>query len=112
LWPKGSLSCAACGYVRPRKQIETVSGELVELGFDKKATKDNKQNFYSELIYLAQQKNYNINWASHIYKQKFGVWPRKLKEYPRIASLETQNWVKKRNIAYSKRQRKVNAGIR
>ena len=115
LWPRSSSSCASCGYVRPKKQIETVSGELVELGFDKNAKKDDKQKFYSELIYIANEKNYNINWASHIYKQKFGVWPRGLQEYPRIASLETQKYVKHRTIAFSKRLKKMkvnNAGVR
>lgn len=115
LWGKGSLSCTLCGYVRPKKQIESVSGELVELGEKIRATMDVKQNFYSELIYIAQRKEYNINWAANKYREKFGVWPRGLQEHPRIASLETEKWVKHRNIAWSRRQNKMkvaNAGVR
>ena len=107
LWPKGSLSCASCGYVRPRKQIESLMGEMVELRAQSKSSMDVKQNFYSELIYIAQRKVYNINWAANKYREKFGVWPRGLKEHPRIASLETERWVKSRNIAWSKRQHKM-----
>jgi len=107
LWPKASLSCALCGYVRPRKQIESVSGELVELGFNSKVTMNDKQNFYSELIHIALRKEYNINWASNKYREKFGVWPKGLKDHPRIPSLDTERWVQHRNIAWSKRVRKM-----
>ena len=96
-----------CGFVRPRKQIEQVEGELIELGFDSRIPKELKQDFYSELIYIAQRKNYNINWASNKYREKFGVWPRGLKDYPRIPSETTERWVKHRNIAWSKRQNKM-----
>ena len=107
LWAKNALSCVVCGYVRERKQIEQVEGELVELGFDGRIPKEMKQDFYSELIYIAQRKNYNINWASNKYREKFGVWPRGLKDYPRIPSETTERWVKHRNIAWSKRQNKM-----
>jgi len=107
LWAKNALSCVVCGYVRERKQIEQVEGELIELGFDARIPKEIKQDFYSELIYIAQRKNYNINWASNKYREKFGVWPRGLKDYPRIPSETTERWVKHRNIAWSKRQNKM-----
>jgi len=107
LWAKNALSCVVCGFVRPRKQIEQVEGELIELGFDSRIPKELKQDFYSELIYIAQRKNYNINWASNKYREKFGVWPRGLKDYPRIPSETTERWVKHRNIAWSKRQNKM-----
>jgi len=109
LWPKNGISCPACGYVKKKKQIESVNGELVELGFDKSNNKQQKQNFYSELLYIAQNKNYNIHWASHKYREKFGVWPRGLEEYPRIPSIDTEKWVRHRNIAFGKRQNKMRA---
>jgi len=107
LWIKGSHSCASCGYVRPRRQIEAVEGELVELGFNGRVEKDVKQKFYSELLYIAQEKLYNPYWASNKYREKFGVWPRGLNEVRRVPSLETQKWVQHRNIAWSKRQNKM-----
>ena len=95
------------GYVRPRRQIEAVEGELVELGFNGRVEKDVKQKFYSELLYIAQEKLYNPYWASNKYREKFGVWPRGLNEVRRVPSLETQKWVQHRNIAWSKRQNKM-----
>jgi ribosomal protein L37E len=54
LWAKGSISCASCGYVRSRRQIEAVEGELIELGFNDRSDKTSKQDFYSELLYIAK----------------------------------------------------------
>jgi superfamily II DNA or RNA helicase len=107
LWPKHGISCPACGYVKKKRQIESVNGELVELGFNNVVNKQQKQNFYSELLYIAQHRNYNIHWASHKYREKFGVWPKGLEEYPRIASIDTEKWVRHRNIAFGKRQNKM-----
>ena len=106
LWPKGSDTCPACGYVKQKKQIEAVAGELIELGSMGKSDKGEKQVFYSELLYMAQQKNYNSNWASHKYREKFGVWPKGLAHITRIPSLTTINWVKHKNIAWVKGKQK------
>jgi superfamily II DNA or RNA helicase len=106
LWPKGSDTCHACGYVKQKKQIEAVAGELVELGSMGKSDKGEKQVFYSELLYMAEQKNYNSNWASHKYREKFGVWPKGLAHVTRIPSLTTINWVKHKNIAWVKGKQK------
>jgi superfamily II DNA or RNA helicase len=107
LWEKNSNTCVYCGYVRPIKQIEAVAGEMTELGIKENVSKEVKQNFYSELIYMAKDRKYNINWASNQYRAKFGVWPRGLSEEPRIPSLDTQNWVKHRTIAWVKRNQKM-----
>lgn len=105
LWVNHSNTCSYCGYVRPIKQIESVAGEMTELGI--KASKEDKQIFYSELISIAKNREYNINWASNQYRAKFGVWPRGLSEEPRTPSLATQNWVKHRTIAWVKRKQKM-----
>jgi len=108
LWPKNSQSCPACGYVRARTQIATVKGELFELkGQTQINNKQQQQDFYSELIYMANERNYNINWASNKFREKYGVWPNGFIQYPRIPSLETIKFVKHRNIVYAKRQNKM-----
>jgi len=107
LWAKNSLSCVICGYVKQRKQIEAVKGELIELGFDNKVPKEIKQEFYSELLHIAKQKEYNLYWASNKYRDRFGVWPRGLREITKIPSEATQKWIKHRNIIWSKRQNKM-----
>ena len=107
LWPSKSDSCPSCGYVRKaRNQVEAVAGRLEELASGIRVQKDDKQAFYSELIYIAKERNYNINWASHKYREKFGVWPRGLYEQPVSPSLKTLQWVKHKNLAWAKSKQK------
>lgn len=108
LWPKAAEACPACGHVRQRRnKVEAVAGRLEELQQGYKAPKDDRQGFYSELIYFASQRGYNPHWAAHKYREKFGMWPRGLSEAPRPTSLATQNWIKSRNIAWAKTQNKL-----
>jgi superfamily II DNA or RNA helicase len=106
LWPKNSDTCSACGHVRQkRNQVEAVAGVMEELVAGKKPKRDDKQMFYSELMYIANVHSYNPNWASHKYKEKFGVWPRGLKENPIPPSIGTRKWVKSKMIAWAKGRR-------
>jgi DNA repair protein RadD len=108
LWPKASEVCPSCGHVRQRRnKVEAVAGRLEELQQGYKAPKDDRQGFYSELIYFASQRGYNPNWAAHKYREKFGMWPRGLSVSPRPTSLATQKWIKSRNIAWAKTQNKL-----
>ena len=110
LWPTNSDICTNCGHVRKkRNHVDAVAGELHELFGTSRTMRDEKQTFYSELIYIAGQKNYNRGWASHKFKQKFGVWPRGLTEIGIPPTLKTVNWVKSRNIAWAKRIKGVRA---
>ena len=107
LWPKGTDTCPGCGHVRQkRNQVEAVAGEMVELSGNGKAIKDEKQGFYSELLYYARERNYTPNWASHKYREKFGVWPRGLNESAIPPSLKTLNWIRHKNIAWAKRNQR------
>ena len=58
-------------------------------------------------MYIAKDKNYNTNWASHKYREKFGVWPRGLYEVVKFPSLNTLKWIQHKNIAWAKKQNKV-----
>lgn len=102
LWPKGADSCPACGHVRQRRsQISAVAGELQELVANQ--NKFEKRDFYAELLYFANMRGYNPNWAAHKYREKFGVWPRGLDQSFMIpTSVKTQSWIKSRNIAFAK----------
>jgi superfamily II DNA or RNA helicase len=106
LWPPHADTCPSCGHVRQRRnQVSSVAGELVELAgnvtMDKKQS---KQTFYSELLYIAEERAYNPYWANHKYKEKFGVWPRGLNEIKMPPTLTTMNWVKSQNIRWQKRK--------
>jgi len=107
LWPKHSDTCASCGHVKQKKMLAWQAGELVALGDSVARNNGEKQFFYSELLHIAQEKNYNEGWVSHKYREKFGVWPRGLEHTPRIPSLTTLNWVRHKNIAWSKGQEKA-----
>ena len=108
VWPKATDTCPSCGYVRQkRSMVENVAGELHELEGTRTNTKLEKQKFYSELIYIANHKNYQRGWASNKYREKFGVWPKGLDEIPSPPSLKTVNWIKHKNIAWAKKQQKA-----
>jgi superfamily II DNA or RNA helicase len=105
LWPKNSDTCPACGHVRKRRNhVDSVAGELIELVAGVKARKDDKQIFYSELLYIAQQRSYNPNWASHKYREKFGVWPKGLADTTIPPSINTQKWIRSKDIQWAKRR--------
>lgn len=107
LWPKNSDTCPSCGFVKQKQnKIEAVPGELEELVAGIKAKKDDKQDFYSQLVFIAKEKNYNPHWASNIYREKFGVWPRGLKDNPIPPTITTKKWIQHRNIVWAKRQQK------
>lgn len=107
LWIKGSDTCTECGHVKKRMQFEAVAGEMLELTTHGRVEKDDKQSFYSELLYLAKEKNYNPHWADHKYKEKFGVWPRGLNYVTKMPTMNTMNWIKHKQIAYSKSMKKM-----
>jgi superfamily II DNA or RNA helicase len=107
LWPKGTDTCPNCGHIRQKSnEVHAVSGHLEELVAGVKVRKDDKQDFYSQLIFIANEKAYNPHWASHKYREKFGVWPRGLIEAPTPPTMATLKWIKSRNIRWSKGKNK------
>jgi DNA repair protein RadD len=107
LWPKGTDTCPNCGHIRQKQNaVHAVSGHLEELVAGVKVRKDDKQDFYSQLIFIANEKAYNPHWASHKYREKFGVWPRGLIEAPTPPTMATLKWIKSRNIRWSKGKNK------
>ena len=109
--------CPSCGFVFPPPQsdVEIIDGELVELGSNGekgKATKDEKQVFYSGLLWIAKDRNYSQGWAAHKYKDKFKVWPRGLDAIARFPDANVFNYVKHTNIRWAKAQHKLReAGV-
>ena len=100
------LTCPFCGHERkPVAGVETVDGDLIELTPKKaKATKADKERFWGMCLWLARQRSYSRGWASHKYKEKFGVWPRGLYDVPVEPDQAFLNWEKSRRIAFAKRR--------
>jgi superfamily II DNA or RNA helicase len=107
LWPAKADVCAACGHVRQRlAAIQSVPGEMEELGA---GNRDDRQKFYSQLLYISNDRGYNRGWAAHKYKERFGVWPRGLEEKTMVPDLKIMNWIRSRQIAWAKSQRRKTA---
>ena len=112
----GVLVCPVCGF-RAMTGENVEADETRELSAlkktkEKKLTKEDKQQFYSELKgYQAQRKlaikpisDGAISW---IYKNKTGVFPRGLHDMIKQPSPETLNYIKHRQIKFAK-SRKAN----
>ena len=102
--PRYMDTCAHCGYVREKKSlVQDVPGEMTEL---QTMSRENKQDFYSELIYYARLHGYKEGYAAVKYKEKFGVYPRGLQATPKETSAATAKWLRSRAIAWAKSRRK------
>jgi superfamily II DNA or RNA helicase len=111
LLPKES-DCPSCGYQFPPpvSNVAVHEGALAELGRKGKVGKyerDDKQAWYSGLLWIAKDRGYNKGWVAHKYKEAFGVWPKGLDERPEFPDATIFNWVKSRNIAWAKVQNKI-----
>ena len=103
LWTFPADTCGHCGFVKERKKnFDSVSGEMQELVGTVKSQRDNKQDFYSQMLYYARSKGFKEGYAANQYRAKFGVWPRGLHVIAKPPSMETLNWIKSRNIAFAK----------
>jgi len=105
LWGNKALTCAHCGYARKlQSTVETVAGELVELGAtaNKKVPKELKQRWYSELLAYTYAKGYKVGFAATKYRDKFGVWPVGLERTPAPISVEVAGWLRSQQIAFAK----------
>ncbi len=112
---KTSHKCPACGFA-PEKQNEIVNvdGELVELSKveaakPKQFTKEQKQQFYSELLTYAEKRGYKHGWAANTYRKRFEVWPVGLVEEKRQVSETTDKYCTSLMIRYAKGKGKAEA---
>lgn len=98
--------CPKCGF-KPEKQsdIEHAEGELVPVKARKVTTED-KQRFYSGLLTIRAERNRSPGWVGHVFKEKFGVWPRGLSDVPSEPSREVRNYVRAKDIRFAKRRQK------
>lgn len=103
--------CPRCGYISTYKEDVEVArtvGLTVFKGKSKKEpTRAEKQRFYSELLgwQLSQKihgKQVSDGRIAHIYKDKFGVWPKGLDSKMMTPSRELTSFIRSRNIAFAK----------
>lgn len=102
--PKVSI-CPKCGFKASRAQseIEEAEGELQLLKKgQKKASKMDKQDAYSQLLAVKSIKGYTDGWVAHKYKAMFGVWPRGMQEFAKEPTPEMMSWITSQNIRFAK----------
>ena len=113
LKPAGVLVCPKCGHKPVAGENVEVDEEreLVSLRKSKAPTKEEMQNFYSELIqYQIERKRtgkpISDGAIAHIYKSKYKKWPNDLFRTPLDISITTRSYIKSRQIAFAKRKTK------
>jgi DNA repair protein RadD len=114
--PRASRECPSCGSpVRARTEVEAVDGELIELGSRRSGapTIEDKAAVFGELKGHTTLQGYSDGWASHKYRERFGVWPND----PRVRcarltppSLKTKNWIVSRRITFAKARERLAHG--
>ncbi len=99
--------CPFCHHERrPASGVETVDGELVEVGRVRVPTMGEKQLFWSMALFLDRDRKRDGKLAKGLYKGKFGVWPRGLADIPTQPDQAFMNYEKSRRIAYAKKMEK------
>jgi superfamily II DNA or RNA helicase len=95
--------CEVCGFKRARTADTTVhEGTLKKLEKKAVSTMQDKQKFYSELLSIQRDRGYNTGWIARQYRNKFGVWPKGMQDYPIEPSPETRSYVRSQMIRYAK----------
>lgn len=102
----GSRTCPNCGYYfAPKgKEVETLDGELVEIGATLNPGQQDRLAFFGELRGLARERNYKPAWAAHKFREKHGDFPPwHWNDEPALApSINTRRWVQSRFIAWQR----------
>lgn len=106
--PAGVHVCPSCGFAPTRQSdVEVADGQLVKLDRKTKqpaAGRFEKAATFAGLLHIASERGYSHGWASHKYREIFGVWPKGLPSICREPTSDLRNWVKSKNIAWANRK--------
>lgn len=101
--------CPACGW-RPQpkpKEVEVADGELGQVDRYRLARMPSpdaaeRARFHRQLVFIAREKGFQVGWAAHKYRERFGDWPPSRYVSPLEPDEATRRWVKSRAIAFAK----------
>lgn len=112
LIPARAKACGNCGHVPVRRSdVESVDGELVELGVAAKSkpksatdriSSQGKKSIYAQLVAIQWARGRKDGWRDRTFKDIFGVWPRGLLAEPSQPSSELLAFIRHRDIAFAK----------
>jgi len=108
---KAVHKCPVCGFAPERRSdVQVRAGDLVPLKKKPKAQKIDKQEFYSQLLTVAQDEGFKPGWVSHKYREYFGVWPRGMQNVSAPAGREVLGILKHLHIKGAKQREAQHAG--
>ena len=107
LRPPGVHACPACGFTpTPQNKVGVEDGVLLEMKTKPKVkrppTMGDKQKFWSMALWVAQERGRSRGWASHLYREKFDVWPRGIEDYLMEPDQVFRGFEHSRRIAFAK----------
>jgi superfamily II DNA or RNA helicase len=95
--------CPVCGFAPERKaNVDVRAGDLVQIKKKPKVQKLEKQDFYGQLLSVAEYQGYKPGWVANKYRDYFGVWPRGMQEIPAPAGQEVIGFLKHMQIRNAK----------
>jgi superfamily II DNA or RNA helicase len=98
--------CPACGWhpVKKPKSVEVANGELGEVDRARNVHVPpiDMLRFQQELAWIAREKGYEPGWVAHMFREKFGDWPRSRFVEPMAPEQATRSWVRSRQIAFAR----------
>jgi len=101
--PPRTPVCPKCGSVAHHKHdIVTEDGDLHLVSRKRRAKVEDKQRVWSELLSVRLAKGYSEGWASHKYRDYFGVWPKGMRDVCIEPSAEIKAWITSQNIRFAK----------
>lgn len=107
IFPAAQDVCSHCGYTRQRHNgVVVLPGELHEIAKRERVAQADRQQFYSELVHIAESRGYKPGWSFFKFKEKFGTEPRGLHVTPATASFATLKWIQSQQIRYAKGQQR------
>lgn len=115
LKPAGVWKCPACGFAPQRQSnVTAIDGTLVLMKRSKKSKEEkelamrfgSKQEVWSMLTHVRNERQYSKGWQSHKYRAIFGVWPTGLDHTPRKPSDALGRWLKAEQIRFAKSREK------
>ncbi|WP_062785284.1 DEAD/DEAH box helicase [Novosphingobium capsulatum] len=110
LKPPKVRECPHCGFVGQRQSdLETEEGDLIEVtpGRAPKAESTvDRANFYSQVLWIARERQRSPGWVAHTFRDRFGVWPRgaATRVQPQPPTDEVLSFVKAKDIRFAKRK--------
>src|SRR5690606_34393745 len=66
-----------------------------------------KQKWYAMLLWEAQDRGYRRGWAANNFREKFGVWPRGMRETSTPPDQHVRNFLTAQRIRFAKRREKA-----